>query len=96
MTLHNLLTFLFLLEKEVQNDKLIIALKSAPDEVKEKIFANMSDRAATLIKEDLEAMGPVRMSDVEVAQQEIVNIARKLEEEGKAMISRGGDEDAFV
>lgn len=82
--------------KEVPNEKMIVALKSAPDDVKEKIFTNMSDRAATLIKEDLEAMGPVRMSDVEAAQQEIVNIAKRLEEEGKIMISRGGDEDSFV
>jgi len=82
--------------KEVPNEKLIIALKSAPDDVKEKIFANMSERAATLIQEDLEAMGPVRMSDVESAQQEIVNVARKLEDDGKIMIARGGDEDQFV
>ena len=56
----------------------------------------MSSRAATMIREDLEAMGPVRVSDVEGAQQEIVNIARKLEQEGKIMIARGGDEDALV
>ena len=82
--------------KEVANEKLIVALKAATDEVKEKIFTNMSDRAATLVREDLEAMGPVRMSDVESAQQEIVNIARKLEEDGKIMIARGGDEDQFI
>ena len=69
---------------------------STSNAVKEKIFANMSERAATLIKEDLEAMGPVRISDVEAAQQEIVNVARKLEDEGKIMIARGGDEDQFV
>jgi flagellar motor switch protein FliG len=82
--------------KEVQNEKLILALKASPEEVQEKILGNMSDRASTMIKEDLEAMGPVRMSDVEAAQQEIVNIAKRLEEEGKIMITRGGDEDTFV
>lgn len=82
--------------KEVPNEKLIVALKGSPNEVREKIFKNMSERAATLMKEDLEAMGPVRMSEVEGAQQEIVNIAKKLDDEGKILISRGGDEDAFV
>ena len=82
--------------KEVPNDKLILALKNSSDAVKEKIFGAMSQRASTMIKEDLEAMGPVRVSDVEGAQQEVVNIARKLEQEGKIMIARGGDDDALV
>ncbi|MBN1114108.1 MAG: flagellar motor switch protein FliG [Oligoflexia bacterium] len=82
--------------KEVPNEKLILALKTASEDVKEKIFKNMSSRAALLVREDLEAMGPVRLSDVEVAQQEIVNIARRLEDEGKIIISRGGDEDTLV
>jgi flagellar motor switch protein FliG len=82
--------------KEVPNDKLIVALKTASEEIKEKVFKNMSSRAATLIKEDLDAMGPVRLSDVETAQQEVVNIARRLEDEGKIIISRGGDEDLLV
>ena len=82
--------------KEVANDKLVIALKTAPDEIKEKIFRNISKRAADLLKDDLEAMGPVRLSDVETAQQEIINVAKRLESEGKIVISRGGEGDAMV
>ncbi len=82
--------------KEVPNDKLTVALKTAPDEIKDKIFRNISKRAADLLRDDLEAMGPVRLSDVEAAQQEIVNIAKRLEAEGKIMISRGGESDAMV
>ncbi len=82
--------------KEVPNDKLVVALKTAPDEIKDKIFRNISKRAADLLREDLEALGPVRLSDVENAQQEVVNVAKKLEAEGKIVISRGGDADALV
>ncbi|MBC7690454.1 MAG: flagellar motor switch protein FliG [Methylotenera sp.] len=85
-----------MLLKEVPNDKLVMALKTAPEEIKEKIFKNISKRAADLLKEDLESMGPVRISDVENAQQEIINVAKRLEAEGKIMISRGGDADALV
>ncbi len=85
-----------MLLKEVPNDKLVIALKTAPEEIKEKIFKNISKRAADLLREDLDAMGPVRLSDVEGAQQEIVNVAKRLEAEGKIIISRGGDADALV
>lgn len=82
--------------KEVSNDKLVIALKTAPEEIREKIFKNISKRAAELLRDDLQAMGPTRLSDVEAAQQEIVNIAKRLESEGKIIISRGGDGDALV
>ncbi len=82
--------------KEVPNDKLVIALKTAPEEIKDKIFKNISKRASDILKDDLEALGPVRLSDVEGAQQEIVNVAKKLEGEGKIIISRGGDADALV
>jgi len=82
--------------KEVPNDKLVIALKTAPEEIKDKIFRNISKRAADILKEDLSSMGPSRLSDVEEAQQQIVTIAKKLEAEGKIMISRGGDADALV
>jgi flagellar motor switch protein FliG len=85
-----------MLLKEVPNDKLVIALKSAPEEIREKIFRNISKRASELLREDLEAMGPVRLSDVETAQQEIVNVAKRLEAEGKIIISRGGEADALV
>jgi flagellar motor switch protein FliG len=82
--------------KEVPNEKLILALKTANEEIKNKIFKNISQRAATLLKEDLSNMGPSRLSDVEGAQVEIVNIARRLESEGKILIARGGSEDALV
>lgn len=82
--------------KIVDNQKLVIALKTAPDDVKTKLFKNMSNRAATLLKEDLEATGPTKVSDVEKAQQEIVQQLKDLEAKGKAIISRGGEGDAFV
>lgn len=82
--------------KEVPNDKLVVALKTAPDEIKDKIFKNISKRAADLLRDDLESMGPVKLSDVEKAQQEIINIAKRLEGEGKLMISRGEGGDALV
>jgi flagellar motor switch protein FliG len=82
--------------KEVNNDILLKALKSAPEEVRNKIYRNMSKRAADMIRGDLETMGPVRISDVEGAQQQIVAIARRLEEEGKLMIERGGEGDGLV
>ncbi len=82
--------------KEVPNDKLLLALKTANDEIKVKIFKNISQRAAKLLQEDLQNMGPSRLSDVESAQVEIVNIARRLEQEGKILIARGGSEDALV
>jgi hypothetical protein len=82
--------------KIVDNTKLVIALKTAPDDVKTKLFKNMSNRAATLLKEDLDATGPTKISDVEKAQQEIVQQLKDLESKGKALISRGGEGDAFV
>ncbi len=85
-----------LILKEVNNEILLKALKSAPDGVKEKIFRNMSKRAAEMIRADLETMGPIRVSDVEAAQQQLVSIARRLEEEGKIFIERGGDGDGLV
>ena len=82
--------------KEVPNDKLLLALKTANEEIKTKIFKNISQRAANLLKEDLSNMGPARLSDVEGAQVEIVNVARRLEAEGKILIARGGSEDSLV
>jgi len=82
--------------KVVDNQKLTIALKTSPEEVKQKIFGNMSSRAATLLTEDLEALGPTKLSDVEKAQQEIVQQVKDLEAKGKAVISRGGEGDAMV
>jgi flagellar motor switch protein FliG len=83
--------------KEVDNDELALALKTASDEMKEKIFSNMSERASQLIKEDMEYMGPVRLSDVESSQQRIVDIVRRLEDAGEIIISgRGGEADVVV
>jgi flagellar motor switch protein FliG len=81
--------------REVNNDSLTMALKTASEEIKVKIFSNMSSRAADMIKDDLEAMGPVRLSEVEAMQQTIVKIAMKLEEEGKLVLGKGGG-DEFV
>lgn len=80
--------------KEVQSDKLVLALKTAGEEVKSKIFGSMSSRAAELLKDDLSAMGGVRLVDVEAAQREIIETAMRLESEGT--ISLGGDSDAMV
>jgi flagellar motor switch protein FliG len=83
--------------REVDNDELVMALKTASDALREKIFSNMSARAAELIKEDMEFMGPVRVSDVESAQQRIVDIVRRLEEAGEIIIAgRGGEKDLIV
>jgi flagellar motor switch protein FliG len=82
--------------KEVPNEKLLLALKTANEDIKTKVFKNLSQRAADMLREDLSNMGPSRLSDVEGAQQEIVNIARRLEAEGKILIARGGSEDAMV
>lgn len=85
-----------ILLKEVANDKLLLALKTANDEIKNKILKNISARAAEMLRDDLANMGPSRLTDVESAQQEIVNVARRLEAEGKIMIARGGSEDSLV
>jgi len=79
--------------REVNNDSLTLALKTASDELREKIFANMSSRAADMIRDDLEALGPVRLSEVEAMQQTIVKIAMKLEEEGKLVLGKGGGDE---
>lgn len=79
--------------REVNNDSLTMALKTASDEMQEKVFANMSARAADMIRDDLEAMGPVRLSEVEAMQQSIVKIAMKLEEEGKLVLGSGGGDE---
>ncbi|MDD4973667.1 MAG: flagellar motor switch protein FliG [Bacteriovorax sp.] len=82
--------------REVDNGKLVIAMKTAPDEIKQKLFKNMSNRAATLLKEDLEALGPTKLSDVEKAQAEMVQKTKELESQGKAFIARGSDGDSLV
>ena len=83
--------------KEVDNDELALGLKTASDDLKNKIFKNMSERAATLIKEDMQFMGPVRVSDVEASQQKIVDIVRRLEDSGEIIIAgRGGEKEMVV
>ena len=78
--------------REIDNSQWAIALKGASEEVKDVIFANMSKRLAEMIREDIEFMGPVRIRDIEEAQQNIVNIIRRLEEDGEIITPRGGDE----
>lgn len=82
--------------REVDNSQIALALKGATEEVQKVIFANMSKRMAEMIKEDIEYMGPVRLKDVEEAQQKIVNIIRKLEDAGEIVISRGGGDEIIV
>ena len=82
--------------REVDNNELAVALKSANEEVQNVIFNNLSKRLAAMIKEDMDFMGPVRLKDVEEAQQKIVNIIRKLEDSGEIIISRGGGDEIVV
>ena len=79
--------------REVQQDVLMKALKGTDENLKEKIFKNMSKRAAELLQDDLEAMGPVRVSDVEAAQKEILSTARRLSDAGEIMLGSGGGDD---
>ena len=81
--------------KEISNEDLTMALRGSSDDMKTLFFKNMSERAANMIREDLEIMGPTRLADVEAAQQNIVKIVRRLEGEGRIVISRGGG-DVFV
>ncbi|MEE3480435.1 MAG: flagellar motor switch protein FliG [Lachnospiraceae bacterium] len=82
--------------REVENKDIAVALKSANEDVQNCIFKNLSSRLASMIKEDMEYMGPVRMKDVEEAQQKIVGVIRKLEDAGEIVISRGGGDDLVV
>ena len=82
--------------REVENSDLELALKSTTEEVQNVIFKNLSKRLAAMIKEDMEFMGPVRMKDVEEAQQKIVAVIRRLEESAEIVISRGGGDDIVV
>ncbi len=81
--------------REIQSDSLIVALKGASPDLREKVFKNMSTRAAEMLREDLEAKGPVRLSEVEAEQKEILKVVRRLAEEGQIAISQGGG-DGFV
>jgi flagellar motor switch protein FliG len=82
--------------REVDNRELALALKMASSEVAQKIYRNMSKRAAEMLQEDLQYLGPVRLRDVEEAQQKIVNVVRRLEEAGEIIVARGGEEKIIV
>lgn len=79
--------------REVSTDSLLLAMKAADDELKEKIYANMSKRAAEMLRDDLEAKGPVKLSEVETAQKEILSIARRLADEGQISLGGSADEE---
>jgi flagellar motor switch protein FliG len=81
--------------QNVDNQLLIKALKTTSDEMKDKVFGNLSERASEMLKEDMEVMGPVKLSEVEEAQQEIIKVAKRLESEGRIVLAKGG-EDVFV
>lgn len=82
--------------REVDNHDIALALKGSNEEVQRVIYSNMSKRLADMIKEDIQYMGPVRLKDVEEAQQKVVNIIRRLEEAGEIVISRGGGDEIIV
>lgn len=82
--------------KSVESKDLSMALKGSSEDVSEKIFKNMSKRAADMLREDMEFAGPVRVKDVQEAQQRIVNVIRKLEETGEIVIARGGEDEMIV
>ena len=82
--------------RSIDNKELSLALKGSSEEVAQKILKNMSKRAAETLREDMEYMGPVRVKDVQEAQQKVVNVIRKLEEDGEIVISRGGDDELIV
>jgi len=82
--------------REVQSESLIIALKGTSEELREKIFKNMSKRASEMMREDLEAKGPVKLSEVEANQKEILKIVRRLADEGQIALGSKGEEDAYV
>jgi len=82
--------------REVQSETLIIALKGTTEEMREKIFKNMSSRAAEMMKEDLESKGPVKLSEVEEQQKQILQIVRRLADEGQIMLAGKGDDDQYV
>ena len=82
--------------REVDSKDLALALKGSNEEVKQKIFANMSERAQIMLADDMEYMGPVRAKDVQTSQTKIVSIIRKLEENGEIIIRRGNVEDEYI
>jgi flagellar motor switch protein FliG len=84
------------LMKEVQTESLVVALKGATPALREKILRNMSTRAAETLREDLESRGPVRLSEVEAEQKEMLKIVRRLVDEGQIVMAGGGGDEQFV
>jgi flagellar motor switch protein FliG len=84
-----------LMMKEINQEDLLVGLKTGSDELKEKLYSNMSERASLMLKEDLESLGPTKLKDVEIAQQKVIAVCKKLEEEGKISLG-GSDEDDMV
>jgi len=82
--------------RSVDKDKLGIALKGSSEQIKELFFGNMSERAAKILREDMGALGPVRLRDVDDAQMEMVNLAKDLAAKGEIVISEGGAEDELI
>lgn len=82
--------------REVQSDMLIVALKGTSDEMREKFFRNMSSRAADMMREDLESRGPVKLSEVESQQKQILQVVRRLSDEGQIMLAGKGDSEQYV
>ena len=82
--------------KEVPRESLVLALKTASDGLKDLLLRNISQRAADMLRDDLDSLGPTKLKDVEKAQQAVVDIVRRLEAEGKIQIASGGKEDVLV
>jgi flagellar motor switch protein FliG len=82
--------------KEVENNQWAIALKGASDEIRQKIMGNLSQRAAEMLKEEMQYLGPVRVSDVEAMQQQIVDTVRRLEDAGEIVVSAGAEGEQFI
>ena len=80
----------------VENEVVVKALKTASEEMKQKIFSNLSERASEMLQEDLEVLGPVRLAEVEENQQNIIRAAKKLEADGRIVLSSKGKDDVFV
>jgi len=79
--------------RDVPNQTLLLALKNAPEELREKLYEAMSERASAMLKDDLSALGPQKVSDVEKAQKDIVAVVKRLEKEGKIIIGAGEESD---
>ena len=82
--------------RQVEKDKLALALKGSTDAMRDLFFKNMSERAGKMMREDMDALGPVRLSDVEESQMMIVQLAKELAAQGQIVISEGGGEDEMV